>query len=155
MLKVPATFPISSAQLVSVIRVWVEEERGTGGNRGKKRRKEREKSACLSARGIWERTYCQASGSCFCCFEACLCSRVTVGCRVSACARGCGAGFHRVPTDGALLHTVGPQPASDGMPKGPAERDGERSRLFSKPSKLPGILYSMGRVVEVETLNFL
>lgn len=40
-MKVPATFPISSAQLVSVIRVWVEEERGTGGNRGKKRRKER------------------------------------------------------------------------------------------------------------------
>lgn len=41
------------------------------------------------------------------------------------------------------------------MPKGPAERDGERSRSFPKPSKLPGILYSMGRVVEVETLNFL
>lgn len=40
-------------------------------------------------------------------------------------------------------------------PRGPAERDGE-VRSFPKPSKLPGILYSMGRVVEVgETLNFL
>ena len=32
MLKFPSTFLISSAELVSVIRVWVEEERGTGGN---------------------------------------------------------------------------------------------------------------------------
>lgn len=46
-------------------------------------------------------------------------------------------------------------PTSGGMPRGPAERDGKRSRSFPKPSKLPGFLFSMDRVMGVETLNFL
>ena len=66
-----------------------------------------------------------------------------------------GRAFSVSPQTGPYCTPWGTQPASDGMPKGPGERDGERSRSFPKPSKLPGILYSMGRVVEVETLNFL
>lgn len=46
---------MSSVQLVSVTRVWVEEERGTGGNRGKRRRKERGRKVPASAPKVSER----------------------------------------------------------------------------------------------------
>lgn len=46
----------------------------------------------------------------------------------------------------------GHRPPFDGMPKGPAKRDKKRSGSSPKPSELPKVLCSIGKVMEVETL---
>ena len=133
----------------------MEEERGTGGNRGKKRREERGRKVPASMPPVSERGHIVKRVAPVSAATKCFCSSVAAG---ADRAPACGA----MEWDFSASHTGGPParrggrgPTSGGMPRGPAERDGKRSRSFPRSYKLPGFLFSMGRVMEVETLNFL
>ena len=134
----------------------MEEERGTGGNRGKKRREERGRKVPASMPPVSERGHIVKQVAPVSAATKCVSAAAWQRVQREHLRAGPWSGISVRPTQGVPLHAVwGRGPTSGGMPRGPAERDGKRSWSFPRPYKLPGFLFSMGRVMEVETLNFL